>query len=44
MDRKRLRGWALAEGVLSASWFVEDGGDCSAASLEHCERLAAIHM
>jgi streptomycin 6-kinase len=44
LDRRRLLDWAFAEGVLSASWHVEDGGQCTDDCIEYCERLDAIKV
>jgi streptomycin 6-kinase len=42
MDRKRILAWAFAEGVLSAWWSVEDGGQFPVETLEYCRRIEAI--
>lgn len=41
LDRERARGWALAQGVLSAWWCMEDGVDCWVEGIDYCERLRA---
>ncbi len=40
LDRERIRGWGLAQAVLSAVWSVEDGGDWRPA-IRIAEALAA---
>ena len=38
-DRERVRGWGLAQAVLSAWWCVEDGVDCMEAALACADLL-----
>jgi streptomycin 6-kinase len=42
LDRARVRGWALAQGVLSAWWGIEDNEDCWHAAIAEAQVLAAI--
>ena len=42
LDRERLHGWAVAQGVLSAWWCMEDGVDCWEEGIAYAERLRAI--
>lgn len=44
LDLERVRGWAVAQAVLSALWTVEDNGDDWAATIAVAELLAAIHV
>ncbi len=41
-DRARIRGWALAQAVLSAWWSYEDHGDGWRETIACAELLAAI--
>lgn len=42
MDRERIRGWGLAQAVLSAWWTIEDGGDDWQPAMACAERMAAL--
>jgi streptomycin 6-kinase len=42
IDRYRIRGWGLAQAVLSAWWTIEDGGDDWAPTIACAELLAAV--
>ncbi len=42
LDLARVRGWAVAQAVLSAWWTVEDNGDDWASTIAVAELLAAI--
>ena len=42
LDLARVRGWAVAQAVLSAVWSVEDNNDGWGAAIADAERLAAI--
>lgn len=42
IDRARIRGWAVAQGVLSAWWCLEDGDDCWKAAIALTELFTAI--
>lgn len=42
IDRARIRGWAVAQAVLSAWWCVEDDSDCCDSAIATAELLAAI--
>ena len=42
LDPERVRGWAVAQAVLSAVWSVEDGDDGWASALAGAEMLAAV--
>ncbi|HEX8720977.1 MAG TPA: aminoglycoside phosphotransferase family protein [Pyrinomonadaceae bacterium] len=41
VERERVRGWGLAQAVLSAWWTVEDGGEFKESDLAAAEVLAA---
>lgn len=41
-DRARIRGWGVAQAVLSACWTIEDNGDDWAYVIDIGERLAKI--
>lgn len=41
LDRSRVRGWAVAQAVLSAWWCLEDHSDCWRSALALAELLAA---
>lgn len=41
IERARVRGWGLAQAVLSECWTVEDGGELGESSLAVAEILAA---
>ena len=41
-DRERVRGWGLAQAVLSAWWCVEDGVDCMGLALACADLLARV--
>lgn len=42
IDRARIRGWSLAQAVLSAWWTIEDGGDDWQPAIACAERMAAL--
>lgn len=42
IDRARVRGWGVAQAVLSAWWCCEDGGDCPPSCVAIAEVLAAV--
>lgn len=42
LDPARVRGWAVAQAVLSAWWCLEDNSDCWASAIADAELLAAI--
>lgn len=42
LDRARIRGWAVAQAVLSAWWCLEDDSDCWAGAIATAELLATI--
>jgi streptomycin 6-kinase len=44
IERARVRGWAVAQAVLSAWWCVEDDSDCWEGTLAIAELLAAIKV
>jgi streptomycin 6-kinase len=44
LDRARVRGWGLAQAVLSAWWSIEDSGYVGKAALTCAELLAAIKV
>jgi len=44
MDRARVRGWAVAQAVLSAVWSVEDGDESWEAAMADAELLAAMRV
>jgi streptomycin 6-kinase len=41
-DRGRIRGWGIAQAVLSACWTIEDNGDSWAYVIDIGERLMRI--
>ena len=43
-SRERVRGWAVAQSVLSAWWCIEDGGDSWQSAISAAEQLAAIKI
>jgi streptomycin 6-kinase len=44
LDRARVRGWGVAQAVLSAWWGVEDGGEMGPESMETAELIAAVKV
>ncbi len=42
IDRRRIRGWAIAQAVLSAWWCLEDDSDCWEGAIATAELLRAI--
>jgi streptomycin 6-kinase len=42
LDRARVRGWAVAQAVLSAWWSIEDNEDNWVSGIAEAEQLAAI--
>ena len=44
LDRARVRGWGVAQAVLSAWWCVEDGGDMGPESIATAELIAAVKV
>ena len=42
LDRARVRGWAVAQAVLSAWWCLEDDSDCWKSAIATAELLSAI--
>ncbi|MCW3100468.1 MAG: aminoglycoside/hydroxyurea antibiotic resistance kinase, partial [Chthonomonadaceae bacterium] len=42
IERARIRGWAVAQAVLSAWWCLEDDSDCWESAIVTAELLAAI--
>lgn len=42
IERARVRGWGVAQAVLSAWWCIEDNSDCWEAAIANAELLAAI--
>lgn len=42
IDRARIRGWAVAQAVLSAWWCAEDGEECCEPAIALAELLATI--
>lgn len=44
IDRARVRGWGVAQAMLSAWWCVEDGGNSWASDVAIAELLAAVKV
>ncbi len=44
LERSRVRGWGLAQAVLSAWWCIEDGEDCCDSSLAVAELLSRVKV
>ena len=44
LDRERVRGWGVAQAVLSAWWCVEDGGEMGPEAMETAELIAAVKV
>lgn len=42
LDRGRVRGWAVAQAVLSAWWCLEDDSDCWEGAIAVAELLSAV--
>ena len=44
IDRARVRGWAVAQAVLSAWWCLEDESDCWESAVAVAELLSAVQV
>jgi streptomycin 6-kinase len=44
VDRARIRGWGVAQAVLSAWWCIEDNDDCWESAIAVAELLASVKV